>query len=95
MDIHRGLLYGRFKLFWLVDCHLFLFGITDCSLLVPSFKDMLSCLFVLCIYCVFILRAISTYTRGLKRYLTHLTAHVQCQLTSNWHSLNWKIEAQE
>ena len=29
-----------------------------------------------------------------KRYLTNLTAQVQPQLTSNWHSPNWKIEAQ-
>ena len=29
-----------------------------------------------------------------KRYLTHLTVLVQPQLTSNWHSPYWKIEAQ-
>ena len=27
-----------------------------------------------------------------KRYLTHLTAQVQSQIASNWHSPNWKIE---
>ena len=29
-----------------------------------------------------------------KRYLTNPTVQVQPQLTSNWHSPNWKIEAQ-
>ena len=29
-----------------------------------------------------------------KRYLTNSTVQVQPQLTSNWHSPNWKIEAQ-
>ena len=28
-----------------------------------------------------------------KRYLTNPTVQVQPQLTSNWHSPNWKIEA--
>ena len=46
------------------------------------------------LYCVFILSAISPCTTGLKALLTHPTAQVQRQLTSNWHSPNWKIEAQ-
>ena len=29
-----------------------------------------------------------------KRYLTNPTVQVQPQLRSNWHSPNWKIEAQ-
>ena len=29
-----------------------------------------------------------------KRYLTNRTVQVQPQLTSNWHSPNWKMEAQ-
>ena len=29
-----------------------------------------------------------------KHYLTNPTVQVQPQLTSNWHSPNWKIEAQ-